>query len=98
MSLFECIEATLWRWRYQWAKYRADVRLAKRDRERSRDFCRRGVLVLALVCCPSLHACVVREIRAEQARCFAELDAAQTVADVDATLARCHARLEEINR
>lgn len=57
MSLFECIEATLWRWRCQWAKRRADVRLAKRDRERSRDFYRRGVLVLALLCCPSLHAC-----------------------------------------
>lgn len=98
MTLFERIGATLWRWRYEWAKYRADVRLAKRDRQRSRDFYRRGVLALALLCCPSLHACVVREIRTEQARCFAEFDAAQTVAEVDSVLARCHARLEEIDR
>ena len=42
--------------------------------------------------------CVVREIRTEQARCLAELDAAQTVAEVDAVLARCHARLDEIDR
>ncbi len=98
MTLGERIEVAFWRLRYAWAKRRADIRLAKRDRDRARDFYRRGVLVLALLCAPSLHACAGREIRAESARCRAAIAAASTVEAVEIERERCHERLDRIGR
>ena len=90
--MIDRIVDAFWRFRYRLAMRRS----IKSYRER----CERNGWFVAVIVAASITqpSCVVREIRTEQARCLAELDAAQTVAEVDAVLARCHARLQEIDR